>query len=759
MMMIHPGSRTPVKISAALRMLMIPVLCLAMAGGGHGQEAEEKPVDAELQKRRQALSSWVFEPLELDGSSFRLHMDRHNSSFVLSLRRSNIEYYSSWGRKGFCSLRLSDGSLVPVDKVEDLTANSERIRFRAASSMGKIPAVWIEWRNIKGRNILSLVFDIPEESRKQVAGIRLLERALWVSDSDAGEVLVPRGGGELYRAANPAPLELKLEDFQASAGLAPESRYSLPVLGLNRLGGALALCWKEPGALITIQREAVDGDAFPGKRGIFTSVDFSGARAELLFLVPTEINMEILETSRVYSGWFNGREKVPSLRYKTSKEDSLRSFIAAAMWRPSMTAESGAPLAGREARHSFSQLDAVSRHWKEVLGIEHAAIIAGDWLATGNGEGGDLSEWSAADECGGNEALALAAGQIRARGHLFGLSLELEQLYRAPVESAYKRETSWQAALGTARSKESLHNLKSIFDPQLLVIQEASTASSATKDWAKLLESRTALLQDADKIFGLAGISPALPGDFRIAALGAGALHSKLAAPASKNLFPLLPASFGHNARLSGSPGQALGPADAAGFLSYLLYGQAPAYQLPPGLYFKKPAAPSPPLQEKPAAIFAREGGWSRGRKLTPHDIFIKNTYEVAAWLAPLCARNRLTSHRFLSPDGSVQESFFSADLRVVVNFGKKPWRDELAKVVLPPYGFYVRHPFFLAFCALEADGLVYEQPAFFTVRSLEGKMYLRAEQVRIYQGMEPDRISLGGRVFKVNGELKTKIW
>ena len=144
---------------------------------------------------------------------------------------------------------------------------------------------------------------------------------------------------------------------------------------------------------------------------------------------------------------------------------------------------------------------------------------------------------------------------------------------------------------------------------------------------------------------------------------------------------------------------------------------------------------------------------------LTPHDIFIKNTYEGASWLAPLCARNRLTSHRFLTPDGSVQESFFSADLRVLVNFGKKPWRDELAKVVLPPYGFYIRHPFFLAFCALEVDGLVYDQPAFFTVRSLEGKMYLRAEQVRIYQGMEPGRISLGGRIFKVNGELKTKIW
>jgi len=758
-MTIHSSSRTTVKVSAALRMFVITTLCIAVTGHGHGQDDEEKKVSAEIQKRRQALSSWVFEPLELDGSSFRLHMDRHNSSFVLSIRRSNIEYYSSWGRKGFCSLRLSDGSLVPVDKVEDLTANSERIRFRAASSIGEIPTVWIEWRNIKGRSVLSLVFEIPEESRALVSGIRLLDRALWVSDSDAGEVLIPRGVGELYRAASAAPLELKLEHFQGPAGVEPENKYSLPVLGLTRLGGPLAVCWKDPGGVITIQREAVDGNTFPGKRGIFTSVDFNGNSAELLFLVPTEINMEILETARVYGGWVNGRKKVPSLRYKTSKEESLRSFIGAAMWRPSMTAEASAPLAGRKVRYDFKELAAISEHWKKVLGIERAAIIAGDWLATGNGTG-ELSEWSAAQECGGNEALALAAGQIRSRGHLFGLSIDLEQLYKAPVGNSFNREASWQAALGTTRVKESLHNLKSLFDPQLLVIQEASTANSATKDWAQLLENRAALLQDVDTIFGLAGITPALPDDFRIASLGATALHSKLAAPASANLFPLLPATFGHNTRLSGSHSQALGPADAAGFLSHLLYGQAPVYQLPPGLYFEKPAkTPSPGSGQNPASLFAREGGWSRGRMLTPHDIFIKNTYEVATWLAPLCARNRLTSHRFLTPDGAVQESFFSADLRVVVNFGKKPWRDELAKVVLPPYGFYIRHPFFLAFCALEADGLVYDSPAFFTVRSLEGKMFLRAEQVRIYQGMEPGRISLGGRVFKVNGELKTKIW
>ncbi|MCH2582746.1 MAG: hypothetical protein MK133_16300, partial [Planctomycetes bacterium] len=100
-----------------------------------------------------------------------------------------------------------------------------------------------------------------------------------------------------------------------------------------------------------------------------------------------------------------------------------------------------------------------------------------------------------------------------------------------------------------------------------------------------------------------------------------------------------------------------------------------------------------------------------------------------------------------------------SADLRVLGTFGKTPYEDTEARVVLPQYGFLIRHPFFLAFHALEADGLTYDSPAFFTVRSLEGKMYLRAEQVRIYQGMAPGKISLGGRVFEVAGELKTKVW
>ena len=62
----------------------------------------------------------------------------------------------------------------------------------------------------------------------------------------------------------------------APGGKASASAYSLPVIGLGRLAGALAFCWSDPEAALTIEREAVGDEQFPGSRGIFTSADFNG---------------------------------------------------------------------------------------------------------------------------------------------------------------------------------------------------------------------------------------------------------------------------------------------------------------------------------------------------------------------------------------------------------------------------------------------------------------------------------------------------
>ena len=270
-----PGSRSIPAISVALALLILQAFCAASGRPARAQEAAGALSEAEVEKRRKALGEWVFEPVALDNSTYLLHMDRHTSSFLLTIRRSNVSYYSSWNRKGFCSIRLANGKLVPVDKIEDLNANSDRIRFRAASSLRELPAVWIEWRKVKNMSLLSLVFDVPEESRKQVAGIRLLDRALWVSDSDDGEILLPRGVGELHPASKAAPLALRLDHFQGPARDSTETAWSQPVLGLNRLSGPLALAWSEPETVLSIEREEV---------GVESRLDRSGILLELVRL-------------------------------------------------------------------------------------------------------------------------------------------------------------------------------------------------------------------------------------------------------------------------------------------------------------------------------------------------------------------------------------------------------------------------------------------------------------------------------------------
>jgi hypothetical protein len=221
-------------------------------------------------------------------------------------------------------------------------------------------------------------------------------------------------------------------------------------------------------------------------------------------------------------------------------------------------------------------------------------------------------------------------------------------------------------------------------------------------------------------------------------------------------VFPFFLASFADAVRLPVSAAHALGPDDAAGFLAHLVFAQAPVYEVEPQ---PGTAASGAAVADDPRWCFAREGGWTAGRGLSPRDVYIKNTYEVASWLARLAGRERFASQRFVTADGMVQEAQFGFDLRVLVNFGATEHEDEESDTVLPQYGFLVRHPYLLAFHAVKAGGLAYDKPAFYVVRSLEGKMYLRAERVRIYRGFGPSQVRIGGRTFEVDRELVTKIW
>jgi len=385
--------------------------------------------------------------------------------------------------------------------------------------------------------------------------------------------------------------------------------------------------------------------------------------------------------------------------------------------------------------------------------------VLDDWIGAGSGPASPV--WTAAIECGGNDALASAAKSVRASGHLLGLELDLAQLASSGSAGA---GGPWDAALRFARDDEGFEELRDLCAPELVLLDagnagEPRDAGGTRPAFALPSPAHTALADHAARVFGLWAERPSLIDGARLGVLVDGALDEKTAAPSSGDLFPLTVAAFADAARFTVSPEHALGPNDAAAFLAHLVLGQTPTYAIPRGGYPEHDDHDDGVAAPGPEGLYARAGGWSEGRGLSDRDVFIKNTWEVASWLARTGARERLTSHRFLTGDRRVEESWFGPDLRVVVNYGPSDFEDESTDTVLPQHGFLVRHPFFFAFCASKANGVDYDPPALFTVRSLEGKMYLRAESVRIWHGFGRREIRIGGKLFEVDGELRTRIW
>jgi len=155
-----------------------------------------------------------------------------------------------------------------------------------------------------------------------------------------------------------------------------------------------------------------------------------------------------------------------------------------------------------------------------------------------------------------------------------------------------------------------------------------------------------------------------------------------------------------------------------------------------------------PSQLERPTELWSRaDGGWGDG--LCSTDRVIKNAWEVLSPLNAITAEMPLGSHEFLSADRLVQRTRFG-DVAITVAY-EKP--DKLGEHAVPAYGFIVESPGFIAFCATKYNGITYDTPSLFTVRSLDGKPIAESAKVRIYHGFGDRRIRIFGREFEVARE------
>jgi hypothetical protein len=149
------------------------------------------------------------------------------------------------------------------------------------------------------------------------------------------------------------------------------------------------------------------------------------------------------------------------------------------------------------------------------------------------------------------------------------------------------------------------------------------------------------------------------------------------------------------------------------------------------------------------------DNGWAEG--LHPLDRFLKNTHEVLGPLNRLSSQLLLTDYALLTPDGHVRRSVFGDhQIEVVVNLGasdytyrSRRWGD----VVLPPDGFLVHAPEFLAFSARQFQGQRYDRVPLFTLHSLDQKPLEQSARVRVFHGFGDARLRWAGRDQEVQRE------
>ncbi len=151
------------------------------------------------------------------------------------------------------------------------------------------------------------------------------------------------------------------------------------------------------------------------------------------------------------------------------------------------------------------------------------------------------------------------------------------------------------------------------------------------------------------------------------------------------------------------------------------------------------------------------DNGWAEG--LHPYDVFLKNTHEVLGPLQHVTAHDRLTSFEYLTDDRNVRRAVYGAGeeaTKVTVNFGQTPAEvtsETGGRTVLPPWGFLVESPHFVAFHACFWNGRDYGDGALFTLGSTDAKSLKETDRVRVFHGFGPATLSWEGKVHEIRRE------
>jgi hypothetical protein len=709
----------------------------------------------------------------LESSSLRLEVDRETAQWSLLDKRSGVR----WPTEG----TASPGD-APWLRSTSLSAEKGRLNnVRAAAPKG-------------GAVVLTLVDQGRTlELRYEKTGaesIRVLRDALTITGADGGYIVVPCREGLLVPVEND-------KAFQRVFGTSEYEGCHMNMLGLVKKDSALMVTWDDAYVFPELER-TVSGDQ--PRRHTLTA-DFELRRsARSVRLTPLGAG-GWNTVAREYRSYAEKQGLAVTLQEKIRRDPHLERMVGASnakLWTclaRRMNEESTAEESVK-VHWTFDEAARIAEHLRRDVGIERCFFMVGGWT-----EGGyDVrhpDDLPANPECGGNEALADAVRRIQALNYVGCLHDNVQDMYRDAKswspdfieknpDGSLIQGGRWNGGraymvcapkqLELAQRPQNLPGIHGLFAPWSYFLDttyavgprecyDPNHAIGRNDD----ITWKIRLSDYARNVFGIFGSECgrewALPhSDFFEGLVGVSGRYYHQLKPQEDlgaRVIPFFEMVY-HDCQICfGKYGYR---AEQAGeYVAHHVLCARPLHyhSFPDHLYWQAPRGPADARTGAEACYTRGDNGWAEG--MHPLDIFLKNTHEVLGPLHEATAYSRLTEFEYLSENGNVRRATYGSDeqaTRVTVNLGHSPAEidgDTGGPVTLPPWGFIVESPRFIAFHARQWSGQDYGTGALFTLRATDDKPLKESSSIRVFHAFGPTTLAWQGKTYEVKREETIK--
>lgn len=601
---------------------------------------------------------------------------------------------------------------------------------------------------------------------KEIQEVQLIRRGLAVGPGEANYYAVPNRMGVRVTAEGDKPYGFRLPAYQTWG-----PGYSMAMLGAVKEGSALLVTWDAPYTELMV-------DYTVQPRQLTAGLALRDS-ARTLRLQPLGRGGYV-EIAGAYRSVARRRGLIKPLAERVKENPGIAKLFGAADIKPfTFIRQVARGKDGKdrlEINFTFDEAAALAEHLRRDLDMDRAMLILAGWIRRGyDNQHPDILP--AAPELGGNPGLADCSRRTKALGWIFGLHDNYQDLYQdAPSwsqehiiknpDGSMLKGGAWaggqcylicsRKGLELAMRPQNLPQVRELFAPTAYFI-DCTTANRlkvchdpkhpTTK--ADDMRYREQLLDFTRRQFGIFGSEEGFEWAVPHAEYFEGLMSHKTGfniPSIAGTVIPLFELVYGDSIPIYTHQGDRAAPDNARYILDHVLYAEMPVYQFGNHRYWTDPAQEFKPAAGDPERLI-----FARGGRFGLTDQFIKNTYEVLSPLSRITAVLPMTDHRFLTPDRSAEATRFGEDVRIVVNYGSGEFT--VGDAVLPRYGFLVRSPGLVAFCATRYAGLSYGEPTLFVMRSLDGRPLESSRRVRIYRGFGGRQLAWGGGKVEVDRE------